>query len=139
MSLSPNNLICIRANTTDAWTDITALVAMDGFSIGAEELVDDSSGRTLDGTMHNNVVTTKEFYDIAFMDLTPSQMASVMAVVKGRNKIYVKYPSIYSSTATLVSKQFYVQGRAAKMRFVHRSDGNVDVRWVGLAFRIAEI
>ena len=88
---SLKNIISIRASTYDNWLDITDMV--ESFSLGNEELVNEDSGRTLDGAMHNNVVTDKEYYDLTLKEITWGQMARLMNVLRGRSKLQFQYPS----------------------------------------------
>jgi len=138
MSLtSLNNMIAIRKSTSDEWLDITKYI--ESFNIGDGDLSSEDSGRTLDGTMHNNVVTNKEYYDLVFKTLTWKQMSDVMSVVKGRNKIQVKYPSPFVPDK-LTTNWFYCQDRTGSCKMIHKLiNGKVEVMWTGLTFRIAQI
>ncbi len=134
---SLKNIISIRASTSDDWLDITDMV--ESFSIGNEELVNEDSGRTLDGTMHNNVVTDKEYYDLTLKEITWGQMARLMSVLRGRSKLQFQYPSPFNA-GQLSTNWFYCQGRTGQCKMIYQKvNGNVEIRWSSLTFRLAQI
>lgn len=130
--------IAIRASSSDEWLDITEYIA--DFGIGDADLVDEQSGRNnLNGKLINNIICSKEYYDISFIDLPWDMMAQIMNVVRGRRNIQFKYPSPLKAD-TLSIKRFQVQDRTGKCKMIHKKlNGKEEVLWTGLSFRLAEI
>ena len=104
------------------------------FTPGDDDLSSEDSGRTLDGVMHKNSVTSKEFYNIKFPPLDWVTNASVMNRIRNKNQVMFTYPSPLVPN-TLTTKPFYIQGRSlATMIMLDRK-----VMWKDLAFQLAEI
>ena len=55
----------------------------------------EDSGNTIDGTMHNTVLFTKESFNAEFSDLTLEEMSLILQQVVGKNQFMMHYLSPY--------------------------------------------
>lgn len=55
----------------------------------------EDSGNTINGTMHNTVLFTKESFDAEFSDLTLEEMSLILRQVVGKNQFTMHYLSPY--------------------------------------------
>lgn len=82
-----------------------------GFDI--EDLSSEKSGRTLDGVMHKDVVSVKDYYTCTWKKLSWSDTADLLALVNGKTKVKLTYVDPRHPDQTL-QNYFYIGKRSGK-------------------------
>lgn len=90
--------------------DGVALPTPDEYKPGIEDLSSDETGRTLDGEMHKDVVTIKDYYEFTWKKLSWVDAAKVFNAVDGKTKVRLTYvdPRV---PFTWLQNDFYVGKR----------------------------
>ena len=82
-----------------------------GFDI--EDLSSEKSGRTLDGVMHKDVVSVKDYYTCTWKKLSWNDTADLLALVNGKTKVKLTYVDPRYPDQTL-QNYFYIGKRSGK-------------------------
>lgn len=82
----------------------------DSYRPGIEDLSSSATGRTLDGTMHKDVVSVKDYYEFTWETLSWTDTAKVLKAVDGKKKVKLTYadPRVPNKFLT---HEFYVGKR----------------------------
>ena len=90
--------------------DGVTLPTPDEYTTGIEDLSSEATGRTLDGTMHKDVVAVKDYYEFKWRRLSWSQVAQLLKAVDGKTQVTLVYADPRQAS-TFVSGTFYVGKR----------------------------
>ena len=71
--------------------DGVAIPAPSSYKFGAEDLSSKKSGRTLDGVMHKDVVSVKDYYTCKWKKLSWEEAASLLSLVNGKQRVMLTY------------------------------------------------
>lgn len=77
--------------TTPFQVDGVTLPTPDEYKPGVEDLSSDATGRTLDGTMHKDVVAVKDYYQFTWKTLSWEDTAKVFNAVNGKSQVTLTY------------------------------------------------
>lgn len=103
-----------------------------GFSI--EDLSSQQSGRTLDGVMHKDVVSVKDYYDCTWKHLSWQIAAQLLNLVDGKTQVMFTYVDPRRPEQILTDK-FYVGKRSGKCNSLMHPT-NV---WTDISFQFIRI
>lgn len=106
-----------------------------GYEVGIEDLSSEATGRTLDGTMHKDVVAVKDYYNCTWSHLSWEDIATIMNAIDGKTKVTFRYldPRYPNQWST---GNFYVGQRGAAAVDLTQ-DGRQN--WSGLKFQFTRI
>ena len=79
--------MAITAFTVDG----VVLPTPDEYKPGIEDLSSEETGRTLDGTMHKDVIAVKDYYEFTWKVLSWTDTAKVLNAVNGKRRVKLKY------------------------------------------------
>ena len=82
-----------------------------GFDI--EDLSSQNSGRTLDGVMHKDVVSVKDYYTCRWSRLSMQETATLLNLVNGKTQVSLTYVDPRTPN-TMLTNTFYVGKRSGK-------------------------
>ena len=114
--------------------DGVAIPTPSSYTFGEEDLSSKKSGRTLDGVMHKDVVSIKQYYDCSWKCLSWEDAAILLKAVRGKQKVKFthadpEYPRMW------VEGDFYIGKRAAGA--LNLKDSNYN--WVDISMQFTEI
>ena len=61
------------------------------YEFNIEDLSSEQSGRTLDGVMHKDVVSVKDYYTCKWKKLSWEEAASLLSLVNGKQRVMLTY------------------------------------------------
>ena len=82
-----------------------------GFDI--EDLSSEQSGRTLDGVMHKDVVSVKDYYTCMWKHMSWENASALLALVDGKTQVSLTYVDPRNPTSMLTNN-FYIGKRSGK-------------------------
>lgn len=91
--------------------DGITLPTPDEYKPGIEDLSSDETGRTLDGTMHKDVVAVKDYYEFVWKSVSWETAAKILNAVDGKTSVQLTYADPRYPNRFLRNK-FYVGKRA---------------------------
>lgn len=103
-----------------------------GFDI--EDLSSEESGRTLDGIMHKDVVSTKDYYTCTWKKLSWEDAAKLLKLVDGKTKVSLTYLDPRKPNQLLVNN-FYIGKRSGKANNLN----NPTNTWKDVTFQFIRI
>ena len=103
-----------------------------GFDI--EDLSSEESGRTLDGIMHKDVVSTKDYYTCTWKKLSWEDAAKLLKLVDGKTKVSLTYLDPRKPNQLLVNN-FYIGKRSGKANKLN----NPTNTWKDVTFQFIRI
>lgn len=89
----------------------TAIPTPETMEWSLQDLSSDSSGRTLDGTMHKDIVTKKRKLSCAWLPMSWAKAAAFLQLVSASAFFELTYPDLASGTDE--TRTFYVGDRKA--------------------------
>ena len=90
--------------------DGVAIPTPSSYKFGIEDLSSEATGRTLDGTMHKDVVAVKDYYECTWKSLSWSDAATLLNAVNGKKKVSFTHADPRVSTG-FVTYDFYIGKR----------------------------
>jgi len=103
-----------------------------GFDI--EDLSSEQSGRTLDGVMHKDVVSVKDYYTCTWKHLSWQKTADLLLLVNGKTQVTLQYVDPRYPNQVLIN-QFYVGKRSGKAVNLN----NPTNTWTDITFQFIRI
>lgn len=103
-----------------------------GFDI--EDLSSEKSGRTLDGVMHKDVISVKDYYTCTWKKLGWTEAAALLSLVNGKTKISLTYVDPRFPDQILIN-DFYVGKRSGKANNLN----NATNTWKDVTFQFIRI
>lgn len=91
--------------------DGVAIPTPSSYDYSVEDLSSEETGRTLDGTMHKDVVATKDVYKCTWKRLSWADTAQLMNAIDGKTKVSFTHadPRVASD---FVTHDFYIGERS---------------------------
>lgn len=111
-------------------TDITPYIAYNGLKWSRNDVDGPNAGRSLDGVMHRDYISTKVRWDVTCIPLTSSQLSTILALIAPQS-VTLEYTD--PVTGTDVTGTFYSNNFPATMV----TSGNSGL-WTGLDFPLIE-
>ena len=106
----------------------------DDYEYGEDDLSSAETGRTLDGEMHKDVVTIKDYYTLSWSQLSWTDASVLLGAARGKTEIDFTHASpLYPGR--FVTDRFYAGKRSAKARNLN-SPG---AEWCDISFQITKI
>ena len=115
------------------WVDIKPYIALEGLKYSRNDVDGANAGRTQDGTMVRDRVTTKVRWDVTCRPLTGSELSTVLTLIKP-DIFTLKYTD--PETNTEKTGSFYSNNIPVQFK-LRRNNG--EELWVGLTFPVVEI
>lgn len=104
------------------------------YDFGIEDLSSDETGRTLDGIMHKDVVSTKDYYTCTWDRLSWDDAAFLLGIVDGKTEVRVTYADPREPNQMCVG-DFYVGKRSGKAHNLR----NLKNTWHKVTFQFIRI
>ena len=104
------------------------------YSYNEEDLSSEQTGRTLDGTMHKDVVATKQYYDCKWNKLSWTDAATLLSAVAGKTQVVLTYADP-KTAGSFITGNFYIGQRSAKALNL-RDENNT---WGDISFQFIQI
>ena len=99
--------------TTPFKVDGVTLPTPDEYKPGVEDLSSESTGRTLDGVMHKDVVAVKDYYEFTWKYASWADAATILNAVDGKTEVTLTYADPRVPNRFLTG-QFYVGKRSCE-------------------------
>lgn len=97
-----------------------------------EDLSSEETGRTLDGTMHKDVVAVKTYYDCTWTKLSWEDAATLISAISGKTKVTFTHadPKV---PGTFITGNFYIGKRssaAMNLKDEERTWGDISFQFI---------
>lgn len=106
----------------------------DEYEYGEDDLSSAETGRTLDGVMHKDVITMKDYYTLTWSELSWTDASVLLGAARGKTEIDFTHASPLHP-GCFVTDRFYAGKRSAKAKNLM----NVGAEWGDISFQIAKI
>ena len=114
--------------------DGTAIPTPSEYGFDIEDLSSEKSGRTLDGVMHKDVVSTKDYYTCTWKHLSWEDAALLLNLVDGKTKVTLTYYDPRFPYQIKVNN-FYVGKRSGKANYLNHPSNT----WKDITFQFIRI
>lgn len=91
--------------------DGVVLPTPDEYKPGIEDLSSEATGRTLDGIMHKDVVSTKDYYEFVWKVVSWADAAKIFNAVDGKTQVTLTYADPRTPNRFLTNT-FYIGKRS---------------------------
>ena len=122
----------ILNQNTNAWVDVTDMVAFQGFKWQRNDVEAPNSGRTLDALMHRSRVATKIRLDITCRPLRLAEASTVLQLIYPE---YVQVRYTDPQEGTVVERTMYSNNNPASF-CIKKPDGTE--WWDGITFPLIQ-
>ena len=112
--------------------DGVAIPTPSTYTYSEEDLSSEQTGRTLDGTMHKDVVSVKTYYDCKWVSLSWTDAAVLLSAVKGKTQVSFTHADP-KNVGTFITGTFYIGKRSAVAKDL------TEGKWGDIAFQFIEI
>lgn len=112
--------------------DGVAIPTPSSYVFNEEDLSSEQTGRTLDGTMHKDVVAVKPYYDCKWVSLSWEDASTLLSAVRGKTQVTLTYADPIT-VGSFITGTFYIGKRSATA--IDLTEG----KWGDISFQFIKI